>query len=842
MVKVSDITDKQDAAILVVDDNIDNIRAMELVLDEFGYGMRSALDGEAALRSARAQPPDLILLDIYMPRLNGYDTCKALKADERTRDVPVIFLAALTEEFDRVKGFRAGAVDFVSKPLQLDELRARIKVHIQLLRQQRELVAQTEELRCMRDLAVREKQRAEEHLSLLEDSEARLRTTLDNLAAAKAAAEQSSRAKSDFLAAMSHEIRTPMNGVVGTVDLLNRTSLDDDQRKLVRLARDSAVSLMQIINDILDFSKIEAGQMTVEDVDVNWFELVEGVAELLAVQAFNKHLQIYCFVGPEVPTALRGDPVRLRQIMFNLLGNAIKFTETTNERRGRIEIRVAYQSDDNDPRLRVEVTDNGIGMSNEQVEQLFKPFTQADTSIHRRFGGTGLGLSICYHLTNIMGGSITCKSQPGEGACFTLLLPAVVVKQPASDGSFVDLDGLNLLLATNDRRLRSFLERDLTCRGAHVQMSGASGAAIASAAVQPPDVIITQSNVEEAGNWLLADIRAHPALSEVPIVVVDEPEHWMQDSESRGVSHVHSNPFRPMELRKRIAASCGRAAPDERISTELEGCPVDIPGIEQAEARLQLILVAEDNIINQEVIERQLNLLGYTALVANNGREALELLKIHKIGLLLTDCHMPEMDGFDLTSAVRGQELGAHTRLPIVAITANVLKGEAKRCLAVGMDDYISKPVELDKLQRVLRRWLPSRAASWPNARAASDDENRAEGHESVIDHVRMKNYLGEDRQIQRHFLKRFADQGEEIVTAILSAAAERDWIRVSAQAHKLKSSAAAVGAVSLSSLCARLEGDEGHADAATAGDLSSQLRDEFDRVSRYVETLKTSS
>ena len=528
---------------------------------------------------------------------------------------------------------------------------------------------------------------------------------------ARDVAETATEAKAAFLATMSHEIRTPMTGVIGMVDMLVHTKLDDDQRQMMRTVRDSAYALLTIINDILDFSKIEAGKLELEAIPFSIRDTVEGVSETLRPNASNKGIRINVHVDPDIPDAVLGDQVRIRQILFNMAGNAVKFTE---EGRVRICAFLGPTGDEKKATVRFEIIDTGIGISKEAQADLFTEFSQAESSTTRRFGGTGLGLSICQRLTEMMGGKIEVESELEKGSTFivTLILPIAEEHAIKSDGH--DLSGLNILIVSDDAEERELDAKYLRHWGAEVTTIGDIGEAKplaleATGQGTPFDTIALGSawSIETQ----VAEIEAMQAekdLAGVRFVLMTQTRTKAERKDITNTLYVESDPLRRTPFIRAVAVAAGRASPD--ISYEDEEIVVEAakaPTIEEAEAAGTLILVAEDNKTNQNVIRRQLNLLGYAAEMADDGKQALEAMKSKRYAVLLTDCHMPEMDGFELTQTIRKAEKDGDVRLPIIAITASVLVAEIDRCYEAGMDDSLLKPLELPKVKAALRKWMP---------------------------------------------------------------------------------------------------------------------------------------
>ena len=673
---------------------------------------------------------------------------------------------------------------------------------------------------------------------------------LQELSEAKDSAEAANRSKSAFLAAMSHEIRTPMNGIVGMAEVLRASGLVGEQQHMLETIRHSALALRNIIDDILDFSKIEAGHLEIEEVAFSLPEIFEEVAETLSPLADRKALAFVLDIDPELAAPLLGDPTRLRQVLFNLGSNAIKFTANAPERRGRVLMAAQALGavPPNGVRVSLRVRDNGIGIAPEHLDKLFRPFVQAETSTTRRFGGTGLGLAICRQLVELMGGDIQVHSAPGAG---TELTVALTLQRPAeAEPPRLDsLTGVRVLLLDPDPEAARSLARQIARRGGQALVCTSVRQALAlvereAAAERCLQVVVTGADSDGKALDGLADtLRGRSACAGTRFVWLAPRSLPAPEIDVADTLLLPANPVLPSRLLAALLVAAGRASPATRAHVE-DPRPVArrVPSLEEAEAAGRLILVAEDNEINRDVIRRQLKLLGYAAEIADDGAAALALWGRRRYGLLLTDCHMPEMDGYALTEAIRQAEGFTGQRLPIVAFTANALKGEAERCLRAGMDDYLAKPVELAQLQAALAQWLPlGRAEGVAAASAAGEtpgEREPAPPPRGPIDPDALRRLLGPDVRSIRRFLTQFVPHSRPILAELERALGAGEAASVREQAHKLKSSARAVGALELSALCQKLE------EAGAAGDLEriarlhAQVAAAMEEVAAYVRAL----
>ncbi len=609
-------------------------------------------------------------------------------------------------------------------------------------------------------------------------------------------AQAASRAKSQFLANMSHEIRTPMNGVLGMLELLGRTPLDEGQRKYAGIAAGSAESLLDIINDILDFSKVEAGKLTLHPVDFDLRELIEDIAQMLAPRAHGKGLELACSVPEDLPTQVRGDVSRVRQILVNLAGNALKFAE-----KGEVVIRASAVSvTDDELTVRIEVRDTGIGISPEVQVRLFNPFTQADTSLTRRFGGTGLGLAIARQLCELMGGQIGLESMPGTGSTFW-----VIVRLPRTTGLPVEnlpgLEGLRVLVVDDNSSNREILVHQTASWGAAAEVVVGGQAALAELERNEPayfDLAILDLMMPEMDGLELARrIRANPSFARLPLLLLTSVVEPTEFEVAGVVDVVLTKPIRSEHLRDSVAAMLGRhrRAPRQPKQIRFEG-PLS--------AR---VLVADDNEVNQQVAASFLEQLGCTVRLAGDGEQVLSLVEEESFDLVLMDCMMPRLDGYEATGIIREREAAdpARTRLPIVALTASALQGDKERCLAAGMDDFLTKPLALSDLRAAVAKWTRANVEAAPPLPAVSPLRGEpVELNRAALDQLR---FIGSDGAcVLTKLIGTFTATTPDRLQALARGIAEGNAIEVRLIAHTLKSSCAWFGATALSERFAALE------------------------------------
>ena len=620
----------------------------------------------------------------------------------------------------------------------------------------------------------------------------------EELIVARDTAEAATRAKSTFLATMSHEIRTPMNGVMSMAELLSTTPLDAEQRRMSEVIHDSANALLTIINDILDFSKIEAGKLDIEAVEFSLADIVDGAAELLAPRAEEKDIALLVDFDCSLPDTRIGDPVRLRQILLNLGGNAVKFTEN-----GSVRLRVRAATE-NAQHIRFEITDTGIGLTEDQLSNLFQPFTQAESSTTRKYGGTGLGLSICKRLVEMMGGQIGANSIKSKGSTFWFELPLVAVSQEAPRYD-ADLSSLAVALVGLSDDQQELAERYLRAGGISniTTPDHISDNAPAQLVLMDSKVAFEIGDLPQSTNITYGLIGPRTVLQGLP------------DTLARANPQCVMFPLSRKKLWHIAAIAAGLVAADDVVATDRFDLEFVPPDYGTAADNCALILVAEDNPTNQTVIRKMLDRMGFACEIHNDGQEALSAYRPDEHGLVLTDINMPRMSGYELTLAIRDQESKTGRHVPIFALTADALSGTERDCLDAGMDGYLTKPIDSKKLGQLLADSLPAALPLRSTRAAETDAQDIAQASAPGLEVDWDREVLNPDSVIEifgalndeaQAFITDASNSWDEKIEKIETALGSDDPKAARAEAHTLKGAALSIGAERLGRIAADIQ------------------------------------
>jgi two-component system, sensor histidine kinase and response regulator len=743
--------------ILVVDDLSEKRLVYEAILQELNENLVLVGSGPEALKQLLQKDFAVILLDVNMPGMDGFETAALIRRRKKSAHIPIIFITAHADEMLTARGYAYGAVDYLLAPVVPEILRSKVKVFVDLAQMQREVQKQ-----------------AEERVALAEEQGRRI------------AAEEANHAKSRFLANMSHELRTPMNGILGMLELALALDLDSKLREFLETAKDSADTLLVLLNELLDLSRIESGRFSLEIEPFSLREALHQTLRTVAVRAHQKGLELICHVDESVPDAVAGDELRLRQILTNLIGNAIKFTK-----HGEVTLRIqCARRADAKTEVLFSVSDTGVGISKSAQRRIFEPFTQADSSTTRSFGGTGLGLAIASSLVQLMGGKLRVESRPGAGSTFyfTVSLAESPLAVPASERLLAlsePLNGLRVLVVDDNATNRLVLSSMLSAWS--MEPLAVADAAEAKQVLQkandtgakPRVALIDAVMPHEDGFSLSRWIKQSREFRDVGIVVLSSSGARLKEScKESGIEVCLEKPVFQTGLLRALAQAIGYSVETTRPRDHDEtagkaACPLSI-------------LLVEDTVANQKLVEFVLETRGHRIQIANNGREALAFLDQKYFDVVLMDVEMPDLDGFQTTAAVRVMSDPRKARIPIIAMTAHAMTGDRERCLAAGMNAYLTKPISREGLIRLVENYTPSSLASEQKQASEAVPAAPSAAEASFVLHEAVKRCFGRQEMFRKMVDSLFEDS-INVLAEMEAGKAERDAEKVAKAAHRLK-------------------------------------------------------
>ena len=833
--------------VLLVDDQPTVGEAVRGALDqqkdvEFHY----CSDPVRALSEAKAIKPTIILLELVMPGIDGFSLLQKFRSNRETEDIPIVILSSKDDSSVKGQLFAMGANDYLVKLPDQVELISRIRYHSKAF--------------------VNHVERNEANRALLESQEQLVRKNAE-LVSVNEKLTEVTRTKSEFLANMSHEIRTPMNGVIGVTSLLLNTSLDPQQKDYAETIKSSSDSLLKILNDILDFAKIEAKKLRFEPLDVDLIAVVEGVVGLFAEQAHGKGIELASLVESDVPTSVRADPGRMKQILTNLVSNAIQFTDF-----GNVVVRVSKDEEtETHLTVRFEVKDSGIGIRQEHQSRLFQAFSQVDGSSTRKHGGTGLGLAISKQLAKMMQGDIGLISEYGNGSTFWFTLYLEKQRTPNhSEPTLLDgLENLHVLVVDDNPSICQVLKGQTQSWNIRTETTTSATEALnmlrrAKAAGDSFDLVFLDKEMPETDGLTLAHtIKADADISQTGIILLVSifDQTVAENAQSTiGVDAFLEKPIRHSWLSDCLIKVQGHFGSERKTEDRtVKSMKAESSSPVEWDSGSVRLLLAEDNSINQRVAIGQLGHLGYRADIASNGLQVLEAIDRTDYDIILMDCQMPEMDGFEATKKIRQREMEQNRNsvsknsVHIIAMTANAMRGDREKCLEAGMNDYLSKPVYEFHLEEALARWkkvteqkrqpvetgtkeqpLENKEPSGKSITPSSDLSTSP--NEAPVQLERLRSACFGDSSKMQELIGLYLSQADQLLKKIGSAIKEESPDDIEYAAHKLAGASSTCGMASIGASLREIERKGRDSEFCEADAMFKQACDQLKEIKDFLE------